>query len=156
MHDFQSVETILARLMPSALSETGQREIEAMIDELAATPQTSAPSGHPWFRRITIGGIAAAGVATACIFPMVQRPAALATREVPAKSPAPGFVLVSESDRVESMTDEGWLENQDGSTMQATRLSVIEENTLRDVETGIVISISEPREEILLMPVSAF
>ncbi|MEI6178870.1 MAG: hypothetical protein WCS43_18400 [Verrucomicrobiota bacterium] len=142
--------------MPSALSETGQHEIEEMIDELAATSQVSAPSGHPWFRRIAVGGIAAAGVAAACFFPMVQRPAALTTATAPSASSAPGFVLVGESDRVESMTDEGWLENQDGSTMQATRLSVVEENTLRDVETGIVISISEPREEILLMPVSAF
>lgn len=156
MHDSHSVETILARLMPPALSETGQREIEAMIDELAATPQLATPSGHPWFRRITIGSIAAAGVGAACIFPMVQRPAALTTGAASPESPAPSFVLVGESDRVESMTDEGWLENQDGSAMQATRLSVIEENTLRDVETGIVISISEPREEILLMPVSAF
>jgi hypothetical protein len=156
MHDAHSVETILARLMPSALSETGQHEIEAMIDELAATSQVSAPSGHPWLRRIAVGGIAAAGVAAACVFPMVQHPAAPATATSPTASHAPGFVLVGESDRVESMTDEGWLENQDGSTMQATRLSVIEENTLRDVESGIVISISEPREEILLMPVSAF
>ena len=156
MHDSHSVETILARLMPSALSENGQHAIEAMIDELAATPQMAASSGHPWLRRITIGGIAAAGVAAACVFPMLQRPAAVVAGNVPAESPAPGFVLVGESDRVEAMTDEGWLENQDGSAMQATRLSVIEENTLRDLETGIVISISEPREEILLMPVSAF
>lgn len=156
MHDSHSVETILARLMPSALSESGQREIEAMIDELAANSPESAPSGHPWFRRITVGGIAAAGVAAALVFPMIHQPNVPATVETPATSSAPGFVLVGESDRVESMTDEGWLEDQDGSTMQAMRLSVIEENTLRDVETGIVISISEPREEILLMPVSAF
>ena len=156
MHDSHSVETILARLMPSALSENGQREIEAMIDELAANSQESSPSGHPWFRRIAVGGIAAAGVAAALVFPMIQHPAAPATAEAPAASSAPGFVLVGESDRVESMTDEGWLENQDGSTMQATRFSVVEENTLRDVETGMVISISEPREEILLMPISAF
>jgi hypothetical protein len=40
--------------------------------------------------------------------------------------------------------------------MHALRLSVVEENSLRDLETGIVVQISEPREEILLMPITAF
>jgi hypothetical protein len=32
----------------------------------------------------------------------------------------------------------------------------VEENSLLDEETGIVMQVSEPREEILLMPVSTF
>ena len=63
---------------------------------------------------------------------------------------------MGESDRIESMTDEGWQEDADGTAMRALRLSVVEENSLRDEETGIVMQVSEPREEILLMPVSAF
>ena len=63
---------------------------------------------------------------------------------------------MGESDRIESMTDEGWQEDSDGSAMRAMRLRVVEENSVLDEETGIVMQVSEPREEILLMPVSAF
>jgi hypothetical protein len=40
--------------------------------------------------------------------------------------------------------------------MRAMRLSVVEENNLLDEETGIVMQITEPREEFLLVPVSTF
>jgi hypothetical protein len=151
------VETILARLMPPALSGEGQRGIEAMLDELAGAPAevpVIQATGRPWFRRMIGVGIAAAGVAAALVFPgtgkLPQSPSAAAD------STQPEFVLVAESDRVESMTDEGWQEDSDGSAMHALRLSVVEENRLFDEETGIVMSISEPREEIFLMPVNAF
>jgi len=64
--------------------------------------------------------------------------------------------LISGSDRVESMTDEGWQESQDGSAMRALRLNAVEERSVRDQESGIVVKISEPREEILLIPISSF
>jgi hypothetical protein len=66
------------------------------------------------------------------------------------------MILMGESDRIESMTDEGWQEDSDGSTMRAMRLNVVGENSLLDEETGIVMQVSEPREELLLMPVSTF
>ena len=159
MHDPQSVETILARLMPPAISEAGQSQIECMLDELAAeTPRASAKPAPGWGRRALLGGIAAAGIAAAVVFP----------KEGVDPSPHPGtsadlrgtvhpeFVLISESDRVESMSDGGWVEDADGSAMHAVRLLVIEENSLLDEESGIVMQLSEPREEVLMMPVSAF
>jgi len=79
----------------------------------------------------------------------------LAVVSVP-ESLTSGLVLVSESDRVESMTDEGWSEDVYGSAMHAVRLNVIEENQLRDEESGMLVKISEPREEVLLMPISSF
>ena len=72
--------------------------------------------------------------------------------QVAASKAAPGFVLVSESDRIESMTDEGWQEDLDGSAMHALRLVAVEENNVRDEESGMVVRISEPREEILYTP----
>lgn len=157
MHKPDPVETILARLMPPGLSDQGQREIEAMLDGLAGPASEIAaakPSPNHWLRRMFISGIAAAGVAAAMIFPLASSPSPVAAptdQEV-----APEFVLMGESDRIESTIDEGWFEDSDGSAMRTVRLSVIEENTIRDEETGIVMQVSEPREEILLMPVSAF
>jgi hypothetical protein len=144
MHDTNSVETILARLMPPALSVAGQHDIEAMLDELAG-PETARPS-----RRWIIGGGIAASLAAALVMPHLISPPSVVA------APAPEFLLVGESDRVESMMDEGWREIPDGSAMRAMRVRVIEENSLFDEETGIVMQVSQPREELLLMPISAF
>lgn len=147
MHDNQSVETILARLMPPALSVNGQHDIEAMLDELAGP--VNQPSTRSWSRWIIGGGIAASLAAALAIPRLTSPPAAVAVA-------TPEILLVGESDRVESMTDEGWREIPDGSTMRAMRVRVVEENSFLDEETGIVMRVSEPREELLLMPITAF
>ncbi len=153
------IETILARLMPPALSQDAQFEIEAMIDELAGPEAENVVgiSAGRWLARVVIGGgIAAAVGAMFAISPVFK---GSREQQVAVASPVlsnSGLVLVSESDRIESMTDEGWQENPDGSAMRALRLNAVEENNVRDEETGMEVLISEAREEILLMPISAF
>jgi hypothetical protein len=150
------IETILARLMPPALSQGSQVEIDAMIDGLAgpeAENIVEISSGRWLVRAVIGGGIAAAIGAMVAIFPMISATRVAAVLPMPAAS---GLVLISESDRIESMTDEGWQENPEGSAMRAVRLNAVEENNVRDEETGMVVIISEAREEILLMPISAF
>ncbi len=162
MHKPDPVESILARLMPPAMSESGMREIEAMIDDLAeetlAGENTAPRTRHIFAKRAGVfGSIAAAGVAAALIFQLIHTPASSSGNIVSKVKETPGeVVLVGETDRVESMTDEGWREDSDGSAMRAMRLNLVEENSLLDEETGIVMKISQPREEYLLMPVSAF
>ena len=158
MHKPDPVETILARLIPPALSEAGQHGIEAMLNELAATSASdhfhNATRKRFKFRFIA-GGIAASGIAAVLIFSLMTPKSPLLAKISTFES-HPEFVLVGESDHVESMTDEGWQEDSDGTAMQAMRLSVVEENTLRDNQSGIEMQISEPREEMVLMPVTAF
>lgn len=154
MQHLDSVEEILGRLMPPALSQSCEEEIGAALDDLAACgpPAASLAAPRPMFRWWA-GGIAAAGAMAAFLLPMLpDGEAPIAAAPLPAKS----VVLVSESGRVESMRDEGFQDLGDGSAMFATRLNVVEESNLLDEETGIVVQISEPREEVLLMPVSAF
>ena len=152
MHDRNSVETILARLMPPALSVSGQQEIEAMLDELAGPSPAEQTSTRPRWRWFVGSGIAAA-LAAVLTIPRLMEPAAPQAGTV---ATVPEFLLVGESDRVESMADEGWREIPDGSAVRAMRVRVVEENSLFDEETGIVMQISQPREELLLMPISAF
>lgn len=156
MHDHKSVEDVLARLMPPALSVDGEREIEAMIDELAGTQEhpQSLWAKH-WTRVAVTGGIAAALAAALLVF-QHQRHAPPVAERAPAAGPSSEFFLVSESGRVENMIDEGWSDTPDGSAMRTLRLRVVEESNLRDEATGIVMKISQPREELLFMPVSAF
>jgi hypothetical protein len=150
------IETILARLMPPALSQDAQFEIDAMIDELAgpeAENVVGISSGRWLVRTVVGGGIAAALGAMFAIFPMNSPSRVSTVLPMPAVSE---LVLISESDRIDSMTDEGWQENPDGFAMRALRLNAVEENNVRDEETGMDVLISEAREEILLMPISAF
>jgi hypothetical protein len=151
-----AVEAILVRLMPPALSDAGQRNIENMLDELMveAPPVITVPVAKPrlgWW----LGGIAAAGILAAWLMPLGTRPGSAPVAAAPAVT-GPEVVLIGESGRIESMTDEGWQEDTDGAAMQAMRLNVVEEDSILDEETGIVMKISEPREEILLMPVNSF
>ena len=150
------IETILARLMPPALSQDAQVEIDAMIDELAgpeAEKVVGISSGRWLVRAVIGGGIAAAVGAMIAIFPMNSTSRVSTVLPMPAASE---LVLISESARIDSMTDEGWQENSDGSAMRALRLNAVEENNVRDEESGMEVLISEAREEILLMPISAF
>lgn len=148
------IEIILARLMPSAMSQDGESEIGAMIDDLAG-PEIVGISSSLWLSRWIIGGgMAAVFAGLLAALPVIQSTSR--SQSVAALTAPLGIVLVSMSDRIESMTDEGWQESSDGSAMHALRLSAVEENSVRDEETGMVVQISEPREEILLTPISAF
>ena len=152
MRDAQHVEDILARLMPPGLTAEGQRGIESMIDDLAGTDQS-----RNWKRRLPIfaAGIAAALAAGFFAIQSLNRELPRLAEQIASGNPVE-FTLVSESDRIEDMVDEGWSDTPDGSAMRTLRLRVVEESQLLDEATGIVMNISQPREELLLMPVSAF
>lgn len=149
------IEAILARLMPAALSQGAHTDIEDLIGELAG-PEVVQISPEPSLlnRWMIGGGIAAALAGLLAALPLIQsvpKSSSVAALAAPSR-----MVLVSGSDRIESMTDEGWQETADGSAMHAVRLSAVEENSVRDEESGMVVKISEPREEIFLTPISAF
>jgi hypothetical protein len=146
------IEVIMARLMPPALSEEGQLEIETLIDDLAG-PESEKIVGISWFTRCLIGGGMAAAIGALCaVFPMIRdAPQPQVAVTSPAESLS-GLVLVSESDRIESVTDDGWREDSEGSSMRAVRLKAVQENNVRDEKSGMVVRISQPREEILMTP----
>lgn len=153
------IETILARLMPPAMSQTAQEDMDAMIDDLAGgTVQNviSPPSNHWFLRSLIGGGIAAAIGAVIALFPLTPDKPNPRIALTPPAYPASGLVLISGSDRVESMADEGWQESVDGSVMHTLRVKAMEESSVRDEETGIIVKILEPREELLLIPISSF
>lgn len=151
------IETVLARLMPPALSQDCQDDLDAMIDDLGGTGMAARISTVRRTARWVMGGGIAAGIGALCaVFPFSSEEAAPRTAAVPTVDPPSGLVLLSASDRVESMTDEGWSEDSSGAALRAVRLNVIEENQLRDEESGMRVRISEPREEMLFVPVREF
>ena len=147
------VEVVLARLMPPALRQDCQNELEAMIDELAGPEVIPDNASKGWLVRCVIGGGIAAAIGALCaVLPIMQdRPDAMAEISTGSR-----LIFISESDRIESMADEGWREDADGTARHALRLNAVEENSLLDEESGMVVLISQPREELLLMPINAF
>jgi len=54
------------------------------------------------------------------------------------------------------MSDEGLYIDTGGSAVRKVRIRVIEESQIRDEETGFVVMLTEPREEMYMVPVSNF
>lgn len=157
MRQPEDIEAMLSKLMPSAMSEDASRSMDEMLDELCGpeAAETDGRRNFSWKWVIPPVGIAAA---TALAFFMPENHPVLPVADVkkPVEMAAPNIVLVGETDRIESLADEGWMSDPQGAVMQAVRVRVVEENTFRDEQTGIVMQISAPREELLLYQVNAF
>jgi hypothetical protein len=161
------IEATLQRLLPPGLSEAGLGSIEAMLDDLCGgeEPVTAEPvapaSGKPSDKRWSFiaSGIAASLAAVLAINVDTNPPLTdLLAMDAPiaAQSTAQGLVLLGGVNRIEEMSDAGWIAAPDGMAMEATRIRLVEANTYRDEETGVLVEVSEPREEILLTPITAF
>jgi len=153
MREIDPIEAALARLMPVALSDSGERSIHETLDELTADlPVTPWQTHRNW--RIGLGIAAALVVSGFIAWPSLRAPApAIVSVEEEVASPVE---WVSNADRIESLRDEGRISGTDGDALQAVSVRVVAENTLRDRETGYTLRISEPREELVLMPVTSF
>lgn len=158
MESPDEIEKALSRLMPAALSESGRRSLDELIDSLAAGKPVAAapaPAGRPW---AWAAGIAAAAAALgfALIPPAATPVEGIARTEPAAPATGGGVVLIGQSERVETAVPEDWMSESDGVAHRAWRVRVVDEERLHDVETGYEVLVSRPREEVVLMPVTAF
>lgn len=155
MESPEEIEKALARLMPAALSEQGKRSLDEMIDGLAAGE--TAAGGAQGSRWPWAGGIAAAAAAVVFALnwpaPTPPVPAPVVAEDVAGDR---GIVLIRQTERVEDARPEGWLSETDGVAHRAWRVRVIDEDRVRDIETGYEVTVSRPREEVILMPVTTF
>jgi hypothetical protein len=147
-HD--ELEKLLMRLMPVALSDSAQAEIETQIDELAGTDHVVRHDFSRWAK--WLGGIAAALAVGIYAIPSGTREA------MPLVGSTSGveMVVLTELDRMESIRDEGLFVDPAGSAVRKMSVRVIGESRIRDEETGIEVTLTEPREEMYLMPISTF
>jgi hypothetical protein len=152
----EDIENILARLMPTALSERAGMEIEESIDQLAQdagldiSPIRPAPVRWPW-----VAGLAASAVFAALA---IWKPDAVSppSVEVPSVPDVTELVRISHTDTLQSVVQEGWHDDVAGKPHQALRLHMLAQQQILDEETGIVMTVSQPREEVLLVPVHTF
>ena len=156
MESPEDIEKALGRLLPSAISERGQKSLEELIDSLAAgetVVEMPRKSRWPWLGGI---GAAAAAVIVAVSLPLANPPPT-ETAEAPVE-PAmkSGIVLIEQTQRVEEAVPEDWMSESEGVPHQAWRVRVVDQDRLRDVQTGYEVVVSRPREEVRLMPVTSF
>ena len=156
MESPEDIEKALSRLMPAAISEEGKRSLDELIDGLATTEKVvelPRKSGWPW-----AGGIAAAAAAVviALNLPAADPAGPVAALIAEESFEESGIVLLRQTERVEDAEPEGWLSETDGVAHRAWRVRVIDEDRVRDVKTGYEVTVSRPREEVILMPVTTF
>ena len=148
------IHAILARLMPPAISGDAQQSIAETIDQLA---RDSAP-GLPTVSSVrTLWPWLAGAAAALALAALVLWPPHTSTSPT-AHTPPPGadLVRISHTDTLQSLVQEGWRDDPSGTPHQTLRLHMLAQHQILDEQTGIVMTVSEPREEILLVPVHAF
>ncbi len=151
--ELTKVEKALQRLMPSAISEELRAETEAMLDELSGPrgiTLSSAPKRRRWIPAT------AAAITLICASGFYVKTHTDRSVSVVVDDIVPQLVSLAESDRIERVSDDGLYVDAGGSAVRKVRVRVVEESQMRDEESGIVFSVSEPREEMYLVPVSNF
>jgi hypothetical protein len=149
------IENALQRLMPVGLSEGALSEMELMLDDLDDGSELVVSRFPRYVRSVTAGGIAAAA-ALAVFLSFHQVESREIITNAPVEESAPELEYLAETDRVEGFSDEGLYVDTGGSAMRKMRVRLVEESQIRDVETGIVVVLTEPREEMYMVPVSTF
>ena len=147
---YEAMEKALRRLVPAALSESAQAEMEARLDELSGDAGVICHGFPRWAK--WLGGIAAAVTIGVFAFPFGNQESA----PLVGLAEDNGIVVITELDRVENVLDEGLFVDAGGSAVRKMSVRVVGESRILDEETGIEVTLTEPRREMVLLPVSTF
>ena len=144
------MEKALMRLVPAALSESAQAEMEARLDELSGDAGVIRHGFPRWAK--WLGGIAAASAIGVLAIPSGHRE----TAPLVGMAEDDGMVVLTELDRVENVRDEGLFVDAGGSSVRKMSVRVVGESRILDEETGFEVTLTEPRKEMYLLPISTF
>lgn len=147
-HD--EMEKALLRLIPADLSGPAKAEMEAQLDELSGYGMGFRHTFLRWGK--WYGGMAAAFVIGIFAFSFGSRQTAPLVG-IPEDN---GMTLIQEVDRVGEVSDEGLYVDAGGSAVRKMSVWVDGETKMLDEETGIEVTLTEPRREMYLLPVSTF
>lgn len=158
MKDIEKLEQSLERMVPVALSRRASGELDETIDALAL--QSGEGRGNKGRMLVRLGGLAAAvmlGVfAVWDWFPGRADGVGGSVAAEPAAALALGVELIGQTDHFGEPSDGGLVIGEDGRMHRVLRYEMVGEELLRDARDGSVVRLVEPREEIVLVPVSSF
>ena len=162
MEPINSIEEKLARLIPPALSEEGQTSMEDLIDELAGVEADdhSGMSSKPWLWKVA-AAVAILAVPVVMIQQRGDSPAmdtSLARLDTDVTlDVSPEMMLLKSIKMIDARENDGLIVPNDGSAPHYRyRYRVIDEEVVKDPETGVVITLRQPRQEIVTIPVTQF
>ncbi len=172
MDKYQSIEDKLNSLVPPSISEHGQSRMEDAIDQLAGLEQAGpskidempATLTKKWNKGNGGGGWKAAAALALLAVPVVM----FLNKEESAPSIAhldsgtevvnlSELVVLRSMNRIDGREDDGLIIPVNGSSPHYRyRYRVTDEEQVRDDETGTVITLRQPRQEIVTIPVTRF
>jgi hypothetical protein len=151
----ESIERMLEkRLVPCAFSTDGSAALESLIDELAdETPQPSVKWGRYVFGAAAAAVLMFAGIAVS--IPSDEMPS---ISEVESLFSDPHEVVLLEDVEgvVSAEENDGLVADADGSLHRAWHVQVVSEESFRDEQSGQIVRVVSPRDELVLMPVTSF
>lgn len=169
MDDLSSIEEKLCGLAPPAISDEGQARMEEIIDLLAGesegtngTWSGSSSSGKSWTWKVAAAmALFAVPVVMvtetpedAPVTPLVMNSTTEATS---VSETLTDLILLRSTYRIDGQEDDGLIIPADGGAPHYRyRYHVTNEERVRDSETGTVITLRQPRQEVLTVPVTRF
>jgi hypothetical protein len=165
----EEIEQSLQRLMPPALSERAHSNVRRMIASLAADqagqPVLKVPvkqkQSFPWYKG-TAAAAAIAALAIGVSYLLPDRDAPVVATSAPKEEPVllaeneHSPVLIDRMQLTDGMTVEGTLSAADGTLMNQIKRRVETRERYRDARNGYLITISETRDEKVLLPKRGF
>lgn len=143
---FRETEEVLSRLMPSCGREDFYEETCEMLERF----ERKQAGGKKRVSRLILAGGAMLMVGFAFIV----------TDEKPSSDGAESLTTKAEvlanTEYFEDVRDLGLFSDAEGRVIRRVDFKVIGERKLRDEETGIVFTVTEPREEAYLLTVNEF
>jgi len=169
MDKFIKLEQGLEKLMPSAVSDEAHKawseEIELRLQEMEAKEVDLDQAGN---RRFRLSGLIAAAAAcmvigfgiAATFYSETSANSAseqIVSQDSSEKRNKSLYEILSSSKIVQSQQEVGFVEEKVHQIpMRKVRYRILDTAKLRDSETGVVVTITEPREEVLIEPVESF
>ncbi|BDS05679.1 hypothetical protein NT6N_07190 [Oceaniferula spumae] len=158
---FSALEDRLRNLVPPAVSQEGQQRLEDTVDQLAGLSAENDEVSEPAFFMRRPWQVAAAITLTGTLAWTVYSHHHISTFDpsLAASIPEPRseMVLLTSTNRIDIRQDDGLIVPEDGSAPHYRyRYHVTDEARVRDPKTGTIVTLRQPREEIVTVPVTQF
>lgn len=161
MEPFNSIEEKLAQLVPPALSDEGQRKLEDLIDDLSGAhedpAQTNArtlPQGLVWVTVAAVLLLSASIVLVQSTFSPEEKTTITPLND---HGGIQEMVVLTSTKLIDGRENDGLIVPSDGTAPHYRyRYHVIDEEQVKDPDSGIIITLRQPRQEILTIPITQF
>ena len=163
MEQFKSIEEKLAQLLPPALSDEGQRRLEDMIDDLSGVDADleksnagRSPKGWVW-KAVAVLALSTSIVIIGSTLVPEERTALLTHDDQATHGKTSEMVVLTSTKLIGGRENDGLIVPNDGTTPHYRyRYQVIDEEQVKDPDSGLVITLRQPRQEVLTIPITQF